>query len=129
MIAYTNRPRNRQKAEVRFILHPVTAVPSSRLDCRVNLADNLDDLDIRNFSMEWKLAEAKNRLSELVTRASTEGPQTIRRHNAAVVVVDESDYRALVGKRPSFKQLLLAGPSLEGVIPSRDPSPVRKIEL
>ena len=79
--------------------------------------------------MEWKLAEAKNRLSELVTRALTEGPQTIRRHNAAVVVVDESEYRSLVGERPSFKQLLLAGPSLEGVIPPRDSSPMRKIEL
>lgn len=79
--------------------------------------------------MEWKLAEAKNRLSELVTRASTHGPQTIRRHNAAVVVIDESEYRTLVGKCPTFKQLLLAGPSLEGVILPRDSSLMRKIEL
>ena len=79
--------------------------------------------------MEWKLAEAKNRLSELVTRAATEGPQTIRRHDAAVVVIDEAAYLALTGERPSLKQLLLDGPSLEGVVPKRDRSGMRAVEL
>ena len=35
---------------------------------------------------EWILAEAKNRFSELVTRALAEGPQRVRRHDAAVIV-------------------------------------------
>jgi antitoxin Phd len=79
--------------------------------------------------MDWKLADAKNRLSELVTLATVEGPQTIRRHDAAVVVVAETTYRLLTGEQPSLKDLLLNGPSLEGVIPERDRSPMRTVEL
>ena len=79
--------------------------------------------------MDWKLADAKNRLSELVTLATTEGPQTIRRHGDAVVVVAESTWRQLTGERPSLKSLLLNGPSLEDVLPARDPSPMRDPDL
>lgn len=79
--------------------------------------------------MEWRLAEAKNRLSELVTKATTEGPQTIRRHNSAVVVISENEYRALIGDRPSLVEFLMKGPSLDGVIPPRDRSPMRNVEL
>ena len=50
--------------------------------------------------MEWRLADAKNRFSELVTRALAEGPQRVRRHDDAVVVVAERDYEKLTGKRP-----------------------------
>lgn len=35
----------------------------------------------------WQLQEAKNRLSEVVERARTEGRQTITRHGKPVVVV------------------------------------------
>lgn len=43
--------------------------------------------------MTWQLQEAKNRLSELVARALSEGPQTITRHGRpAVVVVDAEQY-------------------------------------
>ncbi len=35
----------------------------------------------------WPLQEAKNRLSELIQRAETEGPQTITRHGTPVAVV------------------------------------------
>jgi antitoxin Phd len=79
--------------------------------------------------MEWKLADAKNRLSELVTKASTEGPQTIRRHDATVVVISEETYRTLTGERPTFKDLLLNVPSLEGVDLERDRSPMREVAL
>ncbi len=37
--------------------------------------------------MEWQLAEAKNRLSEVVHRALAEGPQRVLRHKDAVVVI------------------------------------------
>lgn len=77
--------------------------------------------------MDWKLAEAKNRLSELVTLATTVGPQTIRRHDATVVVVSESTYRELAGEQPSLKDLILNGPSLEDVLPPRDRSPMREV--
>lgn len=79
--------------------------------------------------MDWKLAEAETRLGELMTRAAKEGPQTIRSNGDAVVVIAEPTYRALMGERPSFKQLLLDGPSLEGIIADRDRSPTRGVEL
>jgi antitoxin Phd len=79
--------------------------------------------------MEWKLADAKNRLSELVTKASTEGPQTIRRHDATVVVISEETYRTLTGERRTFKDLLLNVPSLEGVDLERDRSLMREVDL
>jgi prevent-host-death family protein len=80
--------------------------------------------------MDWKLAEAKNRLSEVVTRAVTEGPQTIRRHDAAVVVVAEDTYLALAGKKPTFKGWLLNGPRTDALeVSPRDQSPMRDVEL
>ena len=41
--------------------------------------------------MTWNLAEAKNRLTEVVNLALTEGPQTITRRNDTVVVVSAAD--------------------------------------
>ena len=55
--------------------------------------------------MSWRLADAKNRFSELVNRA-------------------------LRGERMSFKQFLLGeGPSLRGVDLRRDKSPMRNVKL
>jgi prevent-host-death family protein len=80
--------------------------------------------------VDWKLAEAKNRLSELVTRAATEGPQTIRRHDAAVVVVAEGTYRALTGERPTFKDWVLNGPRIDDLeVPERNASSMREVDL
>ncbi len=79
--------------------------------------------------MEWKLADAKNRLSELVNRAMDEGPQWIRRRNDAFVVVSEREYQKLVGERQTLKQSILNGPSLDGIDLDRDQSPMRDIEL
>ena len=81
--------------------------------------------------MEWKLGEAKNKLSEVVRRATTEGPQTIRRNGTtAVVVVAEATYQALTGARPTFKDWLLNGPRVEGLeLPPRHLSPMREVEL
>ncbi len=79
--------------------------------------------------MDWLLAEAKNRLSEVVTLALTSGPQRIRRRNQAVIIVSEMDYLRLTGARPSFKNYLMEGPSFEGLDLTRDESPSRDIEL
>jgi len=80
--------------------------------------------------MEWRLADAKNRFSELVTRALEEGPQRVRRHKDAVVVMAERDYEKLAGNRPSFKEFLTgAGPSLEGLRLVRDRAPLREVKL
>jgi prevent-host-death family protein len=80
--------------------------------------------------MEWRFADAKNRLSELVNRALTEGPQRVLRREDAVVVVAERDYEKLTGARPDFKEFLLGkGPSLEDVDLTRDRSPMRIAKL
>lgn len=79
--------------------------------------------------MEWLLADAKNRLSEVVTMALTTGPQKIRRRNQAVIILSEGEYQRLTGERPSFKNYLMEGPSLEDLDLSRDKSPNREIEL
>ena len=80
--------------------------------------------------MDWKLADAKNRLSGVVTLATTEGPQTIRRHDAAVVVVSEATYQQLTGKRPTFNEWLLGGPRTEDLkLPKRSQSRMRSVEF
>jgi antitoxin Phd len=79
---------------------------------------------------EWRLAEAKNRFSELVTRALAEGPQRVRRHDVAVIVMAERDYEKLVGKKPDFKRFLLGdGPSFEGLDLTRDETAPRDVKL
>jgi len=80
--------------------------------------------------MEWRLADAKNRFSELVTRALAEGPQRVRRHDDAVVVVAERDYEKLTGKRPGFKEFLMGeGPSFEELDIARDDASMRDVKL
>lgn len=45
---------------------------------------------------EWKLADAKNRFSELVRRARSEGPQVVTRHGRdAVVVLSTEEFERL----------------------------------
>ena len=79
--------------------------------------------------MEWRLADAKNRFSELVNRALTEGPQRVLRRDDTVVVIAERDYEKLTGARPSFKEFLLGeGPTMDGVDLTRDRSPMRVVK-
>ena len=48
---------------------------------------------------KWQLQEAKNRLSEVVRKASEEGPQVVTlRGDDAVVVMDASAYRRLASR-------------------------------
>lgn len=79
--------------------------------------------------MTWNLAEAKNLLSEVVNLALSEGPQTITRRKDAVVVISAGRYAELNGRRPSFKDFLLGGPSLDGLDLERDESPMRDAGL
>ena len=47
-------------------------------------------------SKKWQLQEAKNRFSEVVRKASEEGPQTVTKHGKdSVVVLSAEDYRNL----------------------------------
>ena len=80
--------------------------------------------------MAWRLADAKNRFSEVVNRALGGHPQVVLRRRDAVVVVARRDYEKLTGKRMGLKQFLLSkGPSFQGLDLRRDPSPLRKVKL
>jgi len=78
--------------------------------------------------MDWKVADAKNRFSELVTRALEDGPQRITRRDGTVVLISEKELERLEGKKPDFKEFLLSIPDMEGVDISRDKRPLRDIE-
>lgn len=77
--------------------------------------------------MQWKLAEAKNKFSEVVERALTEGPQRVVRRDNAVIVLSEREYDNLTGK--NFKEFLMSGPGFDGVDASRNKSTGRKVRL
>ncbi len=80
--------------------------------------------------MAWRLADAKNRFSEVVSRALRGSPQVVVRRREAVVVVARREYEKLTGRRPGFKKFLLGkGPRLEGLNLARDNSPMRKVRL
>jgi prevent-host-death family protein len=79
--------------------------------------------------VNWSIAEAQNRLSEVLTRAATEGPQTIRRSDEDFVLLRADEYAKLSDKRPTFKEWLLDGPGMEGVDVSRNSSPMREPDL
>lgn len=79
--------------------------------------------------MEWTLADARERFSELIKRALSEGPQRVhRRGDDAVVVMAEDEYERLKGAKVDFKQFLLEGPDLDLLDLSRDRNPLRDVE-
>lgn len=74
--------------------------------------------------MAWQLAEAKNKFSEVFTRALSEGPQFVTRRNEEVVILAKDEYVRLTGKKPDFIDFLMSGPGLDGVDLERDRSPM-----
>lgn len=79
--------------------------------------------------MEWQLADAKNRFSEVVTRALNEGPQRVRRRGQTVVILAEEEYDRLTGEKPGLVDYLMSGPSFEGVDLERDQSLMRDVKF
>ena len=80
--------------------------------------------------MEWRLADAKNRFSELVNRALTEGPQRVVRRRDVFMVIAQRDYEKLAGTHPGFKAFLMGkGPTLDELDLTRDHSPMREVKL
>jgi prevent-host-death family protein len=75
--------------------------------------------------MEWQLAEAKNKFSELVNRALTEGPQRVRRRGDVVVVLSVAEYERVTGKKPNFIEYLLNAPDMSDLDLTRDKTPLR----
>jgi antitoxin Phd len=79
--------------------------------------------------MEWQMADAKNRFSELMNRALSDGPQRVTRRKEAVVMLSEEEYERLTGKRPDFKQYLMEGKGLADLDLTRDQTTGRDVSL
>lgn len=80
---------------------------------------------------KWQLQEAKNRFSEVVRKASEEGPQTVTKHGKdSVVVLSADDYRKLEQPITSLVEFFQKSPlsKLEIDI-KRDKSHSRDVEL
>jgi antitoxin Phd len=74
--------------------------------------------------MSWQLHEAKNKLSEVINRALSEGPQRVTRRDDAVIIMAETEYLELAGKRPSLVQWLVENPMpAEIELPTRTDPP------
>ncbi|WP_067471285.1 type II toxin-antitoxin system Phd/YefM family antitoxin [Nocardia amamiensis] len=64
--------------------------------------------------MSWQVQEAKQRFSELIRSATTDGPQVVTRHGEEIaVVIDIAEYRKLRGEVIDFKDFLRSEPGLE----------------
>ncbi len=79
--------------------------------------------------MTWKLGQAKNRLSEVVNLALSEGPQAITRHKDTVYIISAAEYERLAGKPMDFLEYLTTGPSFEGLDLTRDRDSWRDREI
>jgi prevent-host-death family protein len=80
---------------------------------------------------KWQLQEAKNRFSEVVRKASEEGPQTVTKHGKdSVVVLSAEDYRKLEQPKTSLVEFFQNSPFSKIEIDlKRDKSPSRQVEL
>lgn len=59
----------------------------------------------------WQIQDAKNKLSEVIARALTEGPQLITRHGEkTVVVVSYAEYERLRKSQGKLSEFFRASP-------------------
>lgn len=88
----------------------------------------LDSLD--RSVMIWQIQMAKQRFSELVDRALSEGPQIVtRRGREVAVVLGIDEYRRLRDGKPDFKQFLLDGPDFDLLDIQRSRETAREVDL
>ncbi|HEY6275445.1 MAG TPA: type II toxin-antitoxin system Phd/YefM family antitoxin [Streptosporangiaceae bacterium] len=80
--------------------------------------------------MRWQVQDAKQRFSELLRSARSDGPQVVTRHGEEVaVVIDIADYRHLKGETTDFKEYLRSGPAFDDVDLARSLELPRGIDL
>ncbi len=80
---------------------------------------------------KWQLQDAKNRFSEVVRKATEEGPQFVSKHGKEnVVVLSMEDYHRLNPPGSSLVEFFQTSPlaSVE-LDTNRDKSPARDISL
>lgn len=80
----------------------------------------------------WQVQEAKQRFSEMLRQATSDGPQAITRHGEEVAFLVGVDlFHQLTGPRVELGEYLLHGAGtdeLDDVI-ERDRSPMRDVDL
>jgi prevent-host-death family protein len=79
----------------------------------------------------WQVQEAKARLSEVLKKAATEGPQSITvRGCPTAVVLSQEEFERLQRAKPGFVEFMRSSP-LVGVDLDlrRDPSPTREVDV
>lgn len=69
----------------------------------------------------WQIQDAKNKLSEVISRALKQGPQLITRHGEKAVVVAYAEYERLRKSQGKLSEFFKASP-LASVDLSRDKS-------
>lgn len=80
--------------------------------------------------MRWQVQEAKQRFSELVRRATQEGPQIVTRHGEeVVVVVAAEEFRRSGSASQAFKDFLRSAPDWEALDIRRDATKARVVTL
>jgi prevent-host-death family protein len=78
----------------------------------------------------WTVTQARAKLSELITRARTSGPQTITRHGRAVaVVVSPEGWQRKDRRRGNLAEFFAASPLRgSGLVVERDKDRSRAID-
>jgi prevent-host-death family protein len=77
----------------------------------------------------WQVQEAKQRFSEVLRCAQSDGPQIITRHGEEVaVIIDATEFHKLTDEVPDFKEYLRAGPSFDDLDLSRPEDLPREID-
>jgi antitoxin Phd len=79
--------------------------------------------------MLWQVQEAKQRFSELLRAAASEGPQIVTRHGHEVaVVIDVSEFHRIRGDTADFKDYLRSGPVTDDLELARSGELPREID-
>jgi antitoxin Phd len=77
----------------------------------------------------WQVQEAKQRFSEVLRRAQSDGPQIITRHGEEVaVIIEATEFHRLASDTMDFKEFLRSGPSWDDLDLTRPKDPPREID-
>lgn len=78
----------------------------------------------------WQIQQAKSKLSELIEKARSEGPQTITRHGKpSAVVVSKEEYESMRRNKPNFIEFLLSIPKFDELDLERSKDVGREVDL
>jgi prevent-host-death family protein len=78
----------------------------------------------------WQIQQAKSKLSELIEKARSEGPQTITKHGKpTAVIVSEEQFQAMRNTKPDFVEFLLNAPKFEDLDLERSKDVGREVDL